>query len=158
MKKLIVCLLVFMIGITACEGPMGPAGPPGRDAVETGWFIDNFEVFPEHWKPATEKGDRYFFHYWEYEFALPQLTDYVLEKGFTGCFLVQDIRYDGGRTSTVHRPLPYTIYGTGEYDYSENYSFELRRGFVKFIVKYSDFDAPELPLPLYCIFRVVLIW
>jgi len=156
MKKLVICLLVFVIGFTACQGPMGPAGKDGKDATETGWFAENFEIASGHWKPATESGDGYFFHYWEYEFSVPQITNFVLKEGFVGCYLVQEIEYDGGRKSTVYRPLPYTIYGIDSgFAYSENYSFELRNGFVKFIVKYSDFDTIK---PLTCIFRIVLIW
>ena len=153
MKKLTGWLLVFMLGITACKGPMGPAG---KDAEETNWFADNFEVLASHWKPATEEGDGYFFHYWEYEFSIPQLTNFVFNEGYVGCSLIQVIEYDNGRTSTVQRPLPYTIYGIdNDFPYSENYSFEIRPGYIKFIVKYSDFSELQ---PLTCTFRVVMIW
>ena len=149
MKRLILWSLVFVIGITACEGP---AGRDGRDVER---FVEEFVVYSEHWIQGEEEGDEYFFKYWEFEFSVPQITNDVLTRGTVNCYLIQEITLNG-RTSIVQRPLPYTIYGIGdEGPYSENYSFEIRRGNIKFIVKYSDFEDIQ---PLHCTFRVVLIW
>jgi len=152
MKKLLGCLLIVMVGIVACEGPMGP---PGKDA-EFVRFTGDYDVYAGDWIPRIEEGDGYFFHYFEYEFRVPQLTNYVFDKGFVGCYLVQKIIYNQ-RENLVQRPLPYTIYGFNDFGepYSENYSFETRPGYIKFIVKYSDFDEIQ---PLTCTFHVVMMW
>ena len=156
MKKLTGWLLLIIMGITACEGPMGPMGPEGRPGESTQWFVEDYDVLFNQWKPASEEGDGYFFHYFEYEVAVPKLTDFVFDLGFVGCYLYQEINYEGKWTE-VQRPLPFTIYGFDDDDspYSENYSFEVRPGYIKFIVKYSDFS--DFP-PLSCTFHVVMMW
>ena len=155
MKKLFGFLMVVMIGLAACEGPQGPPGKDGLNGIATGWFAKDYDILSSEWKPGIEEGDGYFFHYFEYEVRIPELNDFVFDEGFVGCYLVQEIIHNEKRT-LVQRPLPYTIYGDDNgTPYSENYSFETRVGYVKFIVKYSDFSELQ---PLGCTFHVVMIW
>ena len=151
MKRQAFWLLVVLMGFSACRGQEGPAG---KDAEK---YICEYDILPHKWRQGEEEGDNYFFHYWFHEVSIPQLTEAVFTHGYVGCYLLQEVRYENGRTSLIQRPLPYTIYGIADDDfaYSENYSFEIRRGFINFIVKYSDFSDLQ---PLACTFRVVLIW
>ena len=158
MKKLLGYLVIAIMGFTACEGPAGPPGRDGydgRDATSTEWFVNDYDVYSNQWEAGTEEGDGYFFHYFEYEVRIPELTEFVFDKGFVGCYLVQEINHNG-RNILVQRPLPYTIYGNDNgVDYSENYSFETRVGYIKFIAKYSDFSEIQ---PLTCTFHVTMMW
>jgi len=153
MKKLFGILAIAVIGLAACEGPMGP---PGKDAESTQWFVRDYNVLSDQWSERTEEGDGYFFYYFERDVAIPQLNEFVFDKGFVGVYLKMNVRRDG-RNIHVQRPLPYTIYGIDEHGnpYSENYSFEIRPGAIRFIVKYSDFDEIQ---PLSCTFHVVMMW
>ena len=161
MRKLFGCLLVVMMCFAACEGPVGPPGKDGRDGkngadgVSTEWFWKDYDVLSNQWKEYTEEGDGYFYYYFEYEYSIPQLTEFVFDEGAVVCYLVQEIN-SNGRKTLVQRPLPYTIYGfDNDVPYSENYSYEIRPGYIKFIVKYSDFDEIQ---PLSCTFHVVMMW
>lgn len=179
-------LLVVMIGLAACEGPMGPEGPAGlngadgrngrdgtngrdgrdgrdgtdgrdgrngtdgQDGESANWFIMDFEVLSEHWTPVFDDliGDIFIF-----EFPITELTGFVFDYGAVVCHLIQNVNNE-----PVQTPLPYTFYGEDDgYFYSENYSYEIRPGFITFIVKISDFNT-QVKQPLKCTFRVVLMW
>jgi len=155
MKKFLGFFAAAMLGLAACEGPMGPPGRDGRDAESMQWHVEDFDVLTTQWRERTEEGDGYFFYYFEHEIRLPELTEFVFNNGFVGAYLVMEIVRDG-RRQLVQRPLPYTIYGMdGDIPYSENYSFETRPGWIRFIVKYSDFSEMK---PLTCTFLVVMMW
>ena len=157
MKKLLGCLLVVMMCFAACQGPIGPMGPPGKNGIDgesTQWFVKDFQVLSEHWVAVYDDlmGDIF-----EYEFRISELTGFVFDEGAVVCYLVQNINY-GGKATVVQSPLPYTFFG--EYHgklYSENYTYEIRPGYINFIVKISDFDT-QAQQPLDCTFRVVLMW
>ena len=157
MKKLIGCLLVVMMGFAACEGPVGPPGRDGMDGLDgesTQWAYVDCEILSEHWESAYDDLMGSFF---QYEFSIPKLTSFVFEKGAVVCYLVQKVNY-GGRTTIVQTPLPYTFYGDSQgFLYSENYTYEIRQGYINFIVKISDFDT-QAQQPLDCTFRVVMMW
>ena len=151
MKKLLGCLVIVMVVVAACEGPVGP---PGRDGIDVYMKVFDCEILSEHWIPAYDDlmGD-----FFEYEFRIPALTANIFDEGAVVCYLVQYIN-SGGRTTVIQTPLPYTFYG--DYYgtlYSENYTYEMRPGFINFIVKVSDFDT-QLQQPLDCVFRVVMMW
>ena len=154
MKKITgLLLVVVMMSITACEGPMGPPGKDGKDGYETEWFVNDYNVLSHQWNLTFDDMMGSFF---EYEVPIPQLTSFVFTDGAVLIYLVQDI-FSGGRTVQVNSPLPYTYYyESNDFFYSENYSFELRPGYINFIVKYSDFDTNEKPAT--CRFHVVMIW
>ena len=143
---------------SACQGPMGPVGPPGKngsDAEATQWLIASFEVKSEHWRVVHED-DWYFF---ECEISFPELTEFVFKEGAVICYLIQHIQYDGEKNPTrIHSLLPHTVYGELDdgWPYSENYSCELRPGWINFTVKYSDW-APEWSPPTRQ-FHIVLMW
>jgi len=160
MKNLLGWLLVMMLGITACEGPMGPPGrdgKDGKDAESTQWYVGDFEVSSKDWNLVFEEMDDNEWYLFEYEFRVPELDNFIFTQGAVVCYLVQFFSY-GGNPVRTHCLLPYTIYG--EYDngfpFSENYSCELRTGYINFTVKYSDW-FPEL-LPPDRTFHVVLMW
>ena len=155
MKKVLGWLLAIMTGITACEGPMWPMGPPGPsgDGYETQWFIRDYDILSHQWELVFDQNMGSLF---QFEIPVPEITKFVFDEGAVLCYLVQEIS-SGGRTSLVQSPLPYTFYGEIDgFFYSENYTFEVRTGYINFIVKYSDFDTEIKPLS--CTFHVVLIW
>ncbi len=148
MKKLFGLLLLVLLGFTACEGPMGPEGPPGKDAISTEWYVHDYEIYSNDWKLNHDKDGRPFY---EYEFGIPELTKFVFDEGAVVCYFVQ-------KTGNIltQSPLPYTYYELdGDFPYSENYSCEVKPGYVKFIAKYSDFATEQ---PKDCIFHIVLMW
>ena len=156
MKKLFGYLIVAMMVISACEGPAGPMGPPGadgrngRDGTSTQWFIQECEVFSEHWKRVT---DPLMGEIFEYGFSIPKLSSFVINEGAVVCYLTQTV----GNVK-VQTPLPYTYYGRdGDYYYSENYTYEVSTQYINFIVKVSDFNT-KIQQPLDCKFRIVLMW
>jgi len=152
MKKLFVLLIVVTLLGVSCKGP---EGAPGKNPER---FIVEYEVFSKDWKVVYEK-DWYFF---ECELRFPELTNAIFTEGVVICYLAQDVTYDGGRSYTrVNSLMPYTVYGEYEDDgylfpYSENYSVEIRPGYINFTVKYSDF-APDY-LPPDRRFHVVMFW
>jgi len=154
--RLLGLLLTVAMLFAACEGQPGLPGRNGEDGESTQWFVQDYDVLSSQWRPAEESGDGYYFKCFEYEVRVPQLTEFVFDKGYVGCYLVWDIIREDGKKYTYQRPLPYTIYGIDNgFAYSENYSFEIRPQYVKFIVKYSDFGDIE---PLSCIFTVRMMW
>ena len=161
MKKLTGWLLILMIGFTACEGPMGPEGPQGRDGKNgrdgesTQWFVNDYDVFERDWTIINEG---YVGAFFEYKINIPELTGFVFDEGAVICYLVEEVSYDGGKKSLIQSPLPYTIYGEyydDGFPYSENYSYEVGPGYIRFIVKYSDFSNDIPPTRT---FHVVLMW
>ena len=154
MKKLTGLLLIVIMGFTACEGPMGPEGPRGRDAESTQWFVNDYDVFERDWTVINKDLVGAFF---EYKINIPELTGFVFDEGAVICYLVEEVIYDGGKKSLIQSPLPYTIYGeyNDGFPYSENYSYEVGPGYIRFIVKYSDFSNDIPPTRT---FHVVLMW
>ena len=158
MKRLLGCLLLIMIAMSACEGPAGPMGPPGMDGFDgesTQWYITYCEIDPRDWNFVNDDlmGD-----FFEYTFDIAEITPFVFQKGAVVCYLEQNVTYQGEPTRAIQTPLPYTFYG--DYEgvlYSENYTYEVRPGYINFIVKISDFNTEEQQ-PLPCKFRVVLMW
>ena len=152
MKKFAGWLLFITMGFMSCTGPMGPEGPPG---YSTEWFVNDYDVLSEKWIPREDVNVGPFF---EYTVNIPELDDFVFNEGAVVCYLVHNVSY-AGRTTLVQSPLPYTVYGLyddGFTQYSENYSYEVGPGFIRFITKYSDFDTGIFPLN--CTFHVVLMW
>ena len=158
MKKILGCFLTGIMALAACQGPMGPPGRNGRDGIDgesTQWKIIDCEILSAHWTPAF---DDLMLDFFQYEFRIPELSTFVFEEGAVVCYLVQNVDY-GGRNTTIQTPLPYTFYGEANNGdlYSENYTYEIRPGYINFIVKISDFDTGAQQ-PLGCQFRVVLMW
>jgi len=156
MKKLLGYLILAMMLINACEGPMGPAGRDGRDGRDgkdgesTQWFIQDFEIFSKDWKPVH---DPLMGNIFEFGFNFPELTSFIVTKGAVVCYLIQKVD-----NVDVHTPLPYTFFGEFEgFLYSENYTFEASTKYINFIVKVSDFDT-DFQQPMKSKFRVVLMW
>ena len=173
-KKFLGFLLMVMIGFAACEGPMGPEGPAGvdgidgrngedgtngrngrdgtdgKDGVSTNWYIVNCIVSTNHWRPVS---DDLMGNIFEYEFQIPELTKFIFDEGTVVCHLIQYLNSEPFQT-----PLPYTFYGDDNgYFYSENYTYEIRPGFINFIVKISDFNT-QAQQPLSCTFRITMMW
>jgi hypothetical protein len=151
MKRITGILLALMACIAACEGPMGP---PGEDGYAPGLYVNDFTVFSEDWELYENEDGPYF----EYEFAVPELTRHVFDTGAVVCYLVQEKSYDGRTSFLTQNPLPYTYYGM--YDdgvlFSENYSYEVSEGYITFIAKNNTFDNRLRPLNRD--FHVVIMW
>ena len=165
MKRLTLLLLVFIIGITACEGPtgpMGPQGPSGKDG-DSNWYVpDDIEIKSDMWKLMYDEND---YPYYECRVSrLPYFREvtqpefeFIFDKGLIICYLVDWISYDGGAQILAQFPLPHSVYFEDNVSlYSESISFEvLRTGHINFTVRYSDF-APIKPGDR--VFHVVMKW
>ncbi|MDR2040822.1 MAG: hypothetical protein LBP98_00695 [Tannerella sp.] len=142
MKKYL-CLFVFMTFVlTGCEGPMGPAGEPGRGLnLETYYYT----VASRDWKAVGESGKTTFYQY----IADLNLGDEIYDWGDVSVYMY--LTDDGNEVQT---PLPYSIPHTeGGNDWTEYYTFDFDRGTVSF---YADYLRGELPPSQE--FRVVLTW
>jgi len=149
MKKLLCCMLVVVLLLGGC----------GKDGKDAELIVLDFIVMSNQWDEYEFKDDRYFYYFWKSpEIHVPQLTGKVFDEGAVLCYMLQNL-IEGGRPQVVQKPLPYTIngfYDDNGYDvpYSENYSFQIRPGYITFIVKYSDFGELRPPRGD---FRVVIL-
>ena len=146
MKKILVffAIALMVAASIACEGK------PGKDGNDAIFKILDFDVESEEWN----EHDGIF----KYDFPMPEFSGKIFDEGAVVCYLLW---FEG--SVPVQSPLPYTFFGVDEdidgndYFYSENYTFEVKPGYITFIVKISDFQTGfQQPLP--CSFRVVLLW
>ena len=135
-----------MIGSMAFVGCAGPRGDPGEDG-----YMDirnlTLTVYEKEWQLSGNVN--YFGSYYYCEFRVGDITNYVYENGMiTGnIFITERI---GNSNVEVQKPLPYTVYngtsdGTNEVLWSERYSYEIRPGYITFMVYYSYFYTDTLP-------------
>ena len=157
MKKLRGWLLMVMIGITACEGPMGPAGPPGRDGTETLWWIKDFTVTSRMWELVGSPDE--IGSYYRCIFDVPDLTAAIYDDGGIICYY----RYVDDFGDEVQTPLPYTYYDMViengvEFPYSVQFSYDVTPGSIAFKLVFSDFFTGEFGPPASCKFRLVMVY
>ena len=172
MKRLLGCLLIVMIGLTACQGPMGPVGPPGKNGIDgidgknaapTEWYIETFRIFLKDWKRAgalNEIGSYYYFI-----FDVPEITEDIYYDGLVICsyLYTDDAGYD------VQTVLPFTGYfidgiGGDENRFAMYFSYSVTPtvgrfpGTIEFRVTFSDFYTGEKGPPEECNFKLTLVY
>ena len=166
MKKIIFLFATVALLLSSCEGPRGPMGPqgppgtPGTSGEGMNWEIINLTVYSGDWEPFYQNG---LFLYYRYIFDLPELDEFIYDKGQYNTYLR---RPEGN--SEVQTELEVTDYIEDADGYrwertiSSDYMFERADGRIKssvaFYVKFSDFyDGPD-SRPETMKFRVVLMW
>ena len=161
MKRLLGCVLIVMIGLTACEGPMGPAGRDGRDGIDgevTYWKIKDFTITRNSWLRKGNPNEIGSFFY--FVANVDELTQAIYEDGAIICYF----RYRDEFGDDVQTPLPYTYYDImvdewgEEFPYSVQYSYDVMPGSIAFKVVFSDFYTAENAPPASCNFRLHLIY
>ena len=145
----------------ACEGPVGPMGPPGRGGDPTYWKVIDFTVARRDWSlfsPGNEPNEIGSYYY--YVFDVPELSRAIFDDGAIICYF----RYRDELGYTVQTPLPYTYYDIivnqwgEEFPYSVQFSYDVTPGSIAFKLVFSDFYTDENEPPASCNFRLHLIY
>lgn len=129
------------LALSACEGPMGPAGEPGEGL---GMEVHEFTVVSRDWESLGEAGGVTFYRY----IMDLDIGSYIYKSGNVSVFMYL---MDGD--NEVQAPLPYSIPHADNGGWTEHYSFDFDRGTVSF---YADYRRGERP-PTQD-FRIVLTW
>jgi hypothetical protein len=140
--------LFIVIGFTACEGPQGRPGPPGKDGFA---YFDVQYYNIRQWALAAN-GSHFFA-----EVDAPAITMNVFYDGAIVGYIV----YDYDKPSEMHVPLPYDIYYNEVMDgqlvsWTETVSFDIVPKKITFYYEPSDFFTGKIPPP--CMFKVVTMW
>ncbi len=147
MKKFVFVLLTLFAVLTACEGPMGPPGRDGDDAVGR-WAVEFYPVKQSQWR-SLGNGE------YECVFDLPSVPDFdfVYNDGAILAYYMQD--FDTQDEKQIG--LPHIFFGAdASSDYTAAYTYDVMLDrTIAFKVAYSDFTNSTPPA---CTFRVVLIW
>ena len=164
MKKLLGFLVMVIIGLTACEGPEGPPGKNGTNAIPTEWKIINFRLMLDDWQLAGKKNEIGSYYY--YVFDAPEITEDIYYDGLIICnyLYTDDVGYD------VQSILPYTEYfietnNFGDesrfamhFSYSVQPTVKQNPGTIEFRVTFSDFYTGEKGPPAECNFKLTLVY
>ena len=163
MKKFLFLLFAGILGFTACEGPMGPEGPPGRDAIKTEWWNFDCEIKPNMWTLIGNRNE--IGSYYQCNFEVPELTQDIYLDGA----IIAYYRYLNEKEVEVQSPLPFTLYDilvqNGiEYPYAMQFSYEVMPtvgtspGIITFKLTFSDFLTEIVPPVNPVLFRLTLIY
>ncbi|MDR1156385.1 MAG: hypothetical protein LBL04_16905 [Bacteroidales bacterium] len=163
MKNLLGCLLIVMSGFTACLGPMGPEGPPGKDATETQWTYVDFIVKENQWRLAGNPLEIGSYYYCVVD--VPEITQDIYEEGLIFC----NYRYIDDTGVDVQQTLPYTAYfmdvvNGSERPFSMHISYTTTptvrtvSGTIEFRITFSDFYTGDKGPPASCNFRLTLVY
>ena len=140
--KLFTAAIMAML-LLSCQGPMGPQGPQGSSAWELVGDADGL--------------NSYYVYVFEGNQAPRELAQVLEYDGdVTGYFVSQ---LDNG--DEVLSPLPYIVYNggsnsSGEWLWSEQYTFDFTRNSIAFYALYNDFATSTIPPS--CKFRLSLKW
>ena len=163
MKKLLGCLMIFVLVFAACEGPMGPAGrdgwdgKDGKDGAETKWWIKDFTIAKSNWELVGNPND--IGSYFRCIYNVPEITRDIYNDGA----IIAYYRYVDDFGDEVQTVLPYTYYdivvdNNNESPYCVQYSYDTTVGSIAFKLVFSDFYTREYGPPSSCKFRLVLIY
>ena len=158
MKNIFGLLLVVMLGVVACEGPMGPPGLPGENAIPTEWAICDFEIIKYDWELIGRPNEIGSFYY--YVFDVPEITPLIFDDGAVICYY--QYRDDFGKN--VQTPLPFTYYNISIDDYGNEspfavqISYDVLPGSIAFKLVFSDFYTGVFEPPSICKFKLTLIY
>jgi hypothetical protein len=148
MKKLLSVLLV-VVCLASCEGPMGPQGIPGE---QTQWKPVYYTVKTQDWHLIGGENNQN--SYYQYVFDEPELTDFIYKEGVVIGYVVAN---PGVAGKEVLRPLPDTWPVAEGADYwTEHINFDYMPGSVAFYVTYNDFATDVRPQAM--TFKLMMIW
>ena len=161
MNRLFGCILIAMMGLSACEGPMGPAGRDGRDATDgmVVVFEEEFSIKANDWNLYSDEPNMIGSYYY-YVFDVPQITQKIYKDGLVICYY-RYIDEFGDEVTTI---LPYTFYHIDfnqfgeELPYSIQYSYDITPGSIAFKVVFSDFYTAENKPPATCLFKMFVLY
>ncbi|MDR0729107.1 MAG: hypothetical protein LBF19_03145 [Prevotellaceae bacterium] len=148
MKKIFPILLLMAV-FSACQGPMGPEGPPGDS---TQWAVRTITVHTNEWMLSGRPNELGSYYYADK--SIPELTAFVFNEGAVIGYI---------RTGdNVKNILPYVLHkgevgATGEYLWTQTYDFDFSPGAVRFYVTFSDFMTGSAR-PGTETYDIVLIW
>ncbi len=146
MKKNLLVLLAVVFGLTACEGPEGPAGE-GMN-----WDVDYLTVYSNEWVEEWDGDTPYYVCVKNY----PKLDNYIYEYGHV--FAYYFIRYGQPDESQTLLPryLEFLEFNPeGNHAWTESITYDFRRGQIVFYYQYSDFAEIQPPTEH---FRIVMNW
>ena len=158
MKNLFRCLLIAIVGFTACQGPAGRDGLPGKDAEPTKWWIKDFTIAEKTWELVGVPND--IGSYFRCVFNVPEITRAIYDDGAIICYY----RYKDEFGDDVQTVLPYTYYDINvnnygeEFPYSVQFSYDTMPGSIAFKLVFSDFYTKDFGPPPTCKFRLVLVY
>jgi hypothetical protein len=149
--KTVLATALLAFAFSACEGPMGPQGPPGESAGGVNWNVTNYTVRTGDW--AWDNDLSCFFYAFNSDVPI---TDFIVTDGIIVCSVYDEY-------SKTYKPLPFIAekYDTGEQMYyHEVIDFEYETGYIAFNVKASDLFDNVLPTwkPSTYTFKVTMIW
>jgi len=158
MKIKLFLAAVMAAMLLSCEGPMGPQGPQGP-AGELNWKVYDFNIPSSAWELVGDVNglNSYYVYVFEGNQAPQELAQVLEYDGdVTGYFVSQ---LDNG--DEVLSPLPYIVYNgssnsSGEWLWSEQYTFDFTRNSIAFYALYNDFATSTTPPN--CKFRISLKW
>lgn len=138
MKKIFL-LLLSVLTLGACRGPMGPQGPVGPQGPQgegTNWKITDIKV--TQWDYSNFADNNYFFA----KYDVPALTSFVFQDGNVNGYI-----YMRENNELIQHSLPYVIHmeevdsNTGTaYFYTRTVDFVYGIGWVQIEVRDSDFE------------------
>jgi len=157
MKKILFAIILAATFWTCKgdDGPMGPEGPPGQDGNGAYWVPVRFVVNESDWLRMGNAGDGNSYFYADKEMKA----------------LTEDVYYDGlviGYMETednVKQMLPYVMpiqddnghQWTRIYDFDYDYDFDKKTGYIRFYLKYSDFET-QGPEQGQKIFNIIVVY
>ena len=127
------------------------------ETVDPYTFTGEYTVRSEHWQlkdtPPTPQDPAetsvYTFFYCDFE--VPELTSYILDWGVTAAYFVY-----WENNKQILTPLPLDDFYMDNYMWVEQATCEFSVGWVRFIIKYSDFDLETQPATY--TFKIKLMW
>jgi hypothetical protein len=149
MKQLSLFLIIALATVlTACEGPVGPAGRDGA----ANWKIQYYVVGDYSAKYPSGRWEHVGNGQYQCLFDVHDLTNFIYNEGLVTVSLMQN--WDTGNEYQIG--LPHVFFNserTG--DFTTAYTFDTAPGSIAFNVAYSDFA--NIPPPV-CVFKVTLLW
>ncbi len=161
MKRILSTIAIALM-LLSCQGPMGPMGPQGPQGEPgqgVNWKVYDFNIPSDAWELVGSPNslNSYYMYIFEGNKA-PKELEYVMQYDgdVSGYFVAQ---LDNG--DDVLSPLPYIIYAgqsdqTGEWLWSEQYTFDFTKNSIAFYAYYNDFSTAIKPAN--CKFRLSLKW
>ncbi len=149
MKK-ITFILLLLLALTSCEGPMGPEGPPGYG---TNWKVIDITVNDYDWELiGTPDGINSYYR------CIINHKNISEDVYYDGTLLIYQYQYLDG--TEVQALLPFVIHvenNDGSHQWTETLSYDFTPGSIALYMNYSDF-ATKNRHPVTSDFRIVMMW
>lgn len=154
MKRKLLFITTIVSGIlvsgifTSCEGPMGPQGPQGEPGEGINWKVYDMTIPADEWQLVGGENELNSFYMYIFEGnEAPAELQYVTQyDGDVSGYFISTL--DNG--DELYSPLPYEVYAgaagnSGEWLWSELYTFDFTHNSIAFYVYYNDFATSERP-------------